>query len=147
MRLLLDESLPRGIKRYFVAHEVVTVQEKGWAGKSNGELLRLAEREFDAFLTADQNLEYQQHLKDFGVGVIILASHTTRISDLEPLVPQALRALGRVKRGEVIRVALYPSKIALRTHAIEDLPALEIDADLIRETRWSADLLGTRRLI
>ena len=106
MRLLLDESLPRGLRFYFAAHDVVTVQEKGWAGKSNGELLRLAEREFDAFLSADQNLEYQQHLKDFGLGVIILAARTTRISDLEPLIPQVLRALERVRRGEVIRIAV-----------------------------------------
>ena len=106
MRLLLDECLPEGIRRYFVAHEVVTVQEKGWAGKSNGRLLRLAEREFDAFLTADQNLEYQQQLKAFNVGVIILAARTTRLADLEPLSPRALRALDRVKSGEVIRVTL-----------------------------------------
>ena len=104
MRLLLDECLPGGIRRYFVAREAMTVQEKGWAGKSNGELLRLAEREFDAFLTADQNLEYQQQLKAFNIGVIMLAARTTRLADLEPLVPRALRALDRVKPGEVIRV-------------------------------------------
>ncbi len=84
----------------------MTVQEKGWAGKSHGELLRLAEKGFDAFLTADQNLEYQQHLKDVRVGVIVLAARTTRISDLEPLIPRVLRALERVKPGEVFRVAV-----------------------------------------
>jgi hypothetical protein len=55
MRLLLDESLPRGLKRHLTAHEVATVPEQRWAGKSNGEFLRLAEAEFDAFLTADKN--------------------------------------------------------------------------------------------
>lgn len=65
MRLLLDESLPRGLKRHLSAHDVATVPEQGWAGKSNGELLRLAEEEFDAFLTADQNVEFQQNLRAY----------------------------------------------------------------------------------
>ena len=53
MRLLLDESLPRKLKARLAPHEVRTVPEMGWAGKTNGVLLRLAEQEFDVFLTAD----------------------------------------------------------------------------------------------
>ncbi len=51
MRLLLDESLPRKLKARLAPHEVRTVPEMGWASKSNGELLRLAEQEFEIFLT------------------------------------------------------------------------------------------------
>ena len=43
-------------------HTVITVQEKGWAGMKNGELLRSAENEFDVWVTADRNIEYQQNL-------------------------------------------------------------------------------------
>jgi hypothetical protein len=74
MRLLLDESLPRGLKRHLSSHKVTTVPEQGWAGKSNGELLRLAEEEFDAFLTADQNVEYQQNLGSYRLDVVVLAA-------------------------------------------------------------------------
>jgi len=81
MRLLLDESLPRGLKDLLSPHLVATVQEKGWAGTSNGELLRKAESEFDVFLTADQNLEYQQNLTGYGLAVVVLASRSTRISN------------------------------------------------------------------
>jgi hypothetical protein len=65
MRLLLDESLPRKLKARLAPHEVRTVPEMGWAGKSNGALLRLAEPEFDIFLTAAQKLPYQQNLPRF----------------------------------------------------------------------------------
>lgn len=106
MRLLLDESLPRGLKRHLSAHEVATVPEQGWAGKSNGELLRLAEGEFDAFLTADQNVEYQQNLGAYNLAVIVLAAPTTRLQDLEALIPAVLNALEVTKSGEVVRVSL-----------------------------------------
>jgi len=38
--------------------ELRTVQSMGWAGISNGELLRKAEGQFDLFLTADKRLRY-----------------------------------------------------------------------------------------
>ena len=59
MRILLDEFLPRPLARLLPEHEVRTVAAMGWTGIRNSKLLRLAAREFDAFLTADQNLEHQ----------------------------------------------------------------------------------------
>jgi len=59
MRILLEESLPRRVERQLPAeHLISTVQEQGWGGKRNGELLRLAERQFDVFVTMDRGLEY-----------------------------------------------------------------------------------------
>jgi hypothetical protein len=62
MRLLLDECVPKRLKRELVGHEVKTVQELGWAGTKNGGLLKLADGQFDALLTVDQGIEYQQNL-------------------------------------------------------------------------------------
>jgi predicted nuclease of predicted toxin-antitoxin system len=59
MKILLDECLPRKLKRMFARHHAVTVQEMGWTGTKNGALLRLAESEFDIFITVDQNLRHQ----------------------------------------------------------------------------------------
>jgi hypothetical protein len=57
MRLLLDECVPRPLKRDLVGHQIHTVVELGWSSKRNGELLDLLRAEgFDAFLTVDQNL-------------------------------------------------------------------------------------------
>ena len=105
MRLLLDESLPRDLKRELGAHEVVTVPEQGWAGKGNGELLSLADKQFDVFVTADQGIEYQQNLAGFGIAVVTLAAQTNRLEDLRPLVPELLSALGDLKRGQVYTIS------------------------------------------
>ena len=65
MRILLDESLPRPLARLLTEHEVRTVAAMGWAGTRNGELLQLAAGEFEALLTADQNLEHQRRASLF----------------------------------------------------------------------------------
>ena len=104
MRVLLDESLPRTIKFELIHHEVKTVPEMGWAGKSNGELLGLAEKEFEVFLTADQNLEYQQNLVDASISIVVLAARTNRLDDLRPLIPGLLLSMESIKPGEIVRV-------------------------------------------
>jgi len=90
MRLLLDESLPRKLRAHLAPHEVRTVPEMGWASKSNGELLRLAEQQFDVFLTADQKISNEQNLPTFRIAVVVFAAISNRLQDLEPLVPMAL---------------------------------------------------------
>lgn len=62
MRILLDESLPRRLSQTLAEHAVSTVVEAGWSGIQNGKLLALAAEQFDVFITADQNLQYQQNL-------------------------------------------------------------------------------------
>ena len=61
MRILLDECLPKRLKRDLIGHEA-RVPEMGWAGKQNGDLLALAAPEFDIFLTVDRNLSFQQRI-------------------------------------------------------------------------------------
>ncbi len=104
MRLLLDESLPRRLGRELPGHQVVTVPEMGWAGKTNGELLSLARGEFDAFLTADQNLQYQQSLSESDIPIVVLGAQTNRFDDLKSLIPDVLSALEKIRPGEVISV-------------------------------------------
>jgi hypothetical protein len=82
----------------------MTVPEMGWAAKTNGELLSLARGEFDAFLTADQNLEYQQNLSEADIPIIVLAAPSNRFDDLRPLIPDVLRALENIESGQVIIV-------------------------------------------
>jgi predicted nuclease of predicted toxin-antitoxin system len=61
MRILLDECLPRRLKSQFAGHQVDTVQDAGWSGKKNGELLRMiASESYEVFVTADLNLQFQQ---------------------------------------------------------------------------------------
>lgn len=99
MRLLLDESLPKKLKARLVPHEIRTVPEMGWASKSNGELLRLAEQQFDVFLTADQKLANEQNLPTFRIAVVVFAAVSNRLRDIERLVPNALEVLADLRPG------------------------------------------------
>ena len=72
MRVLLDECLPRRLKRHLPGHEVRTVPEEWCAGKRNGELLRLAAGNFDAFLTVDRGQAHQQDIRGSSMAVLVL---------------------------------------------------------------------------
>ena len=105
MLLLLDECIPRPLKRDLVGHDVRHVVDMGWSSKRNGELLRLMLAEhFEALLTVDQNLEFQQNLRASGIRVVVVLARTNRVKELRPLVPQMLRAFDSVMPGELIRV-------------------------------------------
>ena len=101
MKLLLDESLPRRLRDLLPGHDVATVQGRSWSGSTNGKLLNLAETDCEAFLTADQNVQYQQNLTNFAITVLVLSAKSTRLKDLEPLIPRILEALLEVRSGEV----------------------------------------------
>jgi hypothetical protein len=105
MRILLDECVPRPLKRQFPQHDVQTVTEMGWAGTKNGELLkRMQQAGFTILLTTDQNLRYQQNLESAGVAVIVMVASSNRLPDLLPLVPQVCEALETVQPGDVIEI-------------------------------------------
>lgn len=101
MKVLLDECLPKKLKRDVEADFVQTVPEAGWASKKNGELLRLAEADFDVLLTNDQNMEHQQNLKNFNLAFVVLVAPTNDIADLQPLMPAANETLKTIKAGEI----------------------------------------------
>jgi hypothetical protein len=84
---------------------VKTVVEMGWAGKKNGELLKLMMQEsFTILLTTDQNLRYQQNLQQAGVAVVVMVAPSNRLPDLVPLIPRVCSALMTIAPGEVIEV-------------------------------------------
>ena len=101
MKVLVDECLPKKLKREVDADFVQTVPEAGWAGTKNGALLRLAEANFDALLTNDQNMEHQQNLTKIDLAFIVLVALTNDIEDLKPLMPAANAALQTIKAGEI----------------------------------------------
>jgi predicted nuclease of predicted toxin-antitoxin system len=104
MRVLLDECVPRGLRRELPDHEVKTVAEMGWAGVKNGALLRLAEKDFDVFLTVDRGLEHQQDLSGTTLAVILLRAPSNDIVVLRPLLPAVREALDKAKPGTVVHV-------------------------------------------
>ena len=108
MKLLLDEQLPRKLIKYFPPEiRVDTVQSQKWAGIKNGELLRLAALNgYDALLSADKNMEYQQNAGELPVSVVILYVLQLRTESLAPLVPVAIDRLNSVSAPTFIRVGV-----------------------------------------
>jgi hypothetical protein len=96
----LDECIDRRLAREFIGYEVKTVPQMGWAGIKNGQLLTLAEAEFDVFfITVDRNLSFQQNLPQFGIAVIVLYAVSNRLADLKPLAPRILEVLNTANKG------------------------------------------------
>jgi len=101
LKILLDECIDRRFAREFGDLYVRTVPQMGWAGIKNGELMRLAEVEFDVFVTVDRNLSYQQDIPRYSISVIVIRSVSNRYQDLEPFSDQVLDAIKQAKPGSV----------------------------------------------
>ncbi len=94
MKLLLDENLPHELRRELKDHEVFTVAYMDWCGIDNGALLKLAAAEgFDALVTIDRGLQYQQDSSRIPISVVILLAPTNAMESLRPLFPALQRAL------------------------------------------------------
>lgn len=106
MRVLIDECAPRVLKKHFMnyGHECRTVQEEGWSGKQNGELLNLAEPAFDVLVTVDTNLRYQQNLAGRRIAIVVLQASSNRLEHLRQYFPACVLALEKIRPGEVVHV-------------------------------------------
>ena len=104
MRLLLDESVPSRLRRSLPGHEVRTVVEMGWSGFKNGKLLALAAHDFDALVTVDKNLPYQQNLTTLPIALVVLDSDSIELPALLTLVPELEHQLASLKPKSYVRV-------------------------------------------
>jgi hypothetical protein len=110
VRVLLDEQLPRALARELSGHEVRTVQQLGWSGLKNGELLeRAAQEGFEIFVTADHSLQCQQNLSHVRIGIIVLIASSNALEDLHPLISDLLSAITSTHAGQVTRVTTRPT--------------------------------------
>jgi uncharacterized protein DUF5615 len=94
VNVLLDECLPGRLTRLLTGHPLTTVPRRGWAGIKNGALLRLAEKDYDVFVTVDRKISLEQDLTKFNIAVVLIRARSNRLEDIRPLVPELLEALG-----------------------------------------------------
>ena len=99
MRILLDESLPRRLRGVFAEHEVA---EAGWSGE-NCDLLRLAATRFDVFVTADQNLQFQQNLSVLPISVAVLVARNNKLESLRVPAAELLVRLDSISPRSFVR--------------------------------------------
>lgn len=106
MRVVLDECLPRPLGAQLRGHRVTTVQNEGWAGTTNGELLkRIGEAGHEAFITVDKNLPRQQALRGIAFGIVVLKAKSNKLEHLTPLIRKILAALNTLRPGTVTVVS------------------------------------------
>ena len=87
LKLLLDECVDQRLRSELDQHEVKSVADMGWSTLKDGERLSAAQYEFDALITVDRNLPYQQHLPKFRIAVSILRARTNRLADFKTACP------------------------------------------------------------
>ena len=91
MKIIIDECVPSIVKTALSDHNIVTVQEMGWAGVKNGELMKLIAPAFNVFITSDKNLRHQQNLAVLDLAVILLPSNQVPV--ITALLPKLDAAL------------------------------------------------------
>nr|WP_228014420.1 DUF5615 family PIN-like protein [Fortiea sp. LEGE XX443] len=96
---MLDECIDRRLAKQLSGHIVKTVPQMGWAGIQDGELLRLAEIEFDIFITVDRNLPFQQNLAVLDLAVLVLQALSNRLADIQVLIPKILAIVDTAPKG------------------------------------------------
>ena len=106
IRVLLDEATPRRLASSFPhTFEIRTVQQMGWAGFGNGELLHLAaDHDCDALVTVDQGFEYQLNVAELPIPVVIMIAVRTRLQELRPLVAEVIAVLSSDPECRIYRV-------------------------------------------
>ncbi len=102
MKIIIDECVPSIVKKRLPQRQIVTVQDMGWAGIKNGELLKLVEDQFEIFITSDKNLRYQQNLTGRNAAIILLPSNQVPV--VESLLPKIDEIIGLIQPGESIEI-------------------------------------------
>jgi hypothetical protein len=104
MKLLLDECMPRRLKKALTPHEAFTVEDAGFKGLKNGRLLREASGDYDVLITVDRNIPAQQNFSTLKIAIIIIYAKSNRYQDLIPFIPQILSSLVNISPGSVVRI-------------------------------------------
>ncbi len=100
MKILFDACCPRPLRKHLSEHEITTAQEMGWRDLRNGDLLAQAQVLYDVMISNDSNIEYQQRLPDYAIGLIVLRSVTGKVPELLKLIPDCLQAILEIQKGE-----------------------------------------------
>ena len=105
MKILFDQGTPVPLRRSLADHVVETVYERGWSTIQNGALLTIAEAEgFAIFITTDQNLKYQQQLRDRQLAIIVLS--TTSWPRIRQQVARIQAVVAVIARGDYQEIVI-----------------------------------------
>ena len=107
MKLLLDENLPHQMRLDLSMHQVFTSAYMGWSGIENGELLKRAASEgFDALLSNDRGIEYEQNLSELPIAVVVLLAPANPSEAIRPLYPRLREILQQLSPGQFVKLTV-----------------------------------------
>ncbi|MCW1924299.1 hypothetical protein OKA05_17165 [Luteolibacter arcticus] len=106
-RVILDECLPRKLKRVLGNESVQTAHEAGLSGMKNGRLIAAIQGNFDVFVTVDKSLRHKQNLSTLSFGIVLIRVPSNAIEDLLPLATALRSAIAGVSAGNLIEVSGY----------------------------------------
>jgi hypothetical protein len=105
MRLLFDQGTPVPLRTLLPNHIVETAYERGWNDIKNGDLLTLAEKNgFDAVITTDQNLRYQQNLRDRKISIAVLL--TTSWPRIKNHIDSVVRTIDELNPSSYVEILI-----------------------------------------
>lgn len=102
MKILFDHGTPVPLRRTLAGHEISTAYEMGWSELRNGDLLAAAEKDFEAFITTDKNLRYQQNLAGRKLAILVLP--TTSWPRIQQHLAETVAAVNSLKPGEFVEL-------------------------------------------
>lgn len=94
--------MPRKLRRDLPEFFIRTAQEQGWAAFQNGNLLRHAAENFDALVTIDQRMRYQQNVPRMNIGVVVIEVADTRLVNLRSLLSEIREAIANIALGQIV---------------------------------------------
>jgi hypothetical protein len=109
VRTYIDEDVNPRIARFLHGHTFGTPNSQGWKGLQNGQLLAKLAGEFDALLTHDGNLEFQQNLSKTNLRIIVLEMTGRQLSDYEAIASEVEIGLQKANPGSIHRVRITPA--------------------------------------
>ena len=104
MKVLFDACVPKPLRKFLPGHEIRTAQEIGWDELQNGDLIRAAEGTYDVLITADQNLRYQQNLRERKIALIVLP--TNYMPTVLKLAPKVAHTLAGICAGDFVEIGM-----------------------------------------
>ena len=103
MKIPFDHGTPAPLRRALAGHTVSTAYEMGWTELDNGALLKAAETDFEALITTDQNLRYQQNLTGRRLAILVLP--TTSWPKIQAHETEVVAAVNALRSSDVVELS------------------------------------------
>lgn len=104
-KVLLDENVNVRVKTLLEGLDVSTVYDLGIDRLVNGELLKFARENVQVFITHDRGIPHQHNHKGQSLVIIVLATKTTELVYVSPLIEKLTELIFESNAGSIISLS------------------------------------------